>query len=269
MWNKRTHELNMAAMNTRSLSGTQVAAAGLLALAVAMGIGRFAFTPLLPMMAQDAGLTVASGGWLASANYVGYLVGALAVTFMRFRAGTAVRLGMLIIAVVTAAMALVHDFTVWFVLRFVAGVANAWAGIYAFAWSLERIEQLGRPTLNGIVFSGVGAGIAAVGALCVLLMHLHASSGETWILLGAVSLAVTIATWRTFTPEASGIPVSRAGEKTMAWNWESAQLIFFFGASGFGYIVPATFLPARRSRTPPCSDGRGLCLAPRRWYRRC
>ena len=54
-----------------------IALAGLAALAVAMGIGRFAFTPLLPMMQADAGLTLAQGGWLASANYAGYLAGAL------------------------------------------------------------------------------------------------------------------------------------------------------------------------------------------------
>ena len=54
--------------------------AGLLALAVAMGIGRFAFTPVLPMMQADLGLSLAQGSWLASANYLGYLLGALLVT---------------------------------------------------------------------------------------------------------------------------------------------------------------------------------------------
>ena len=55
----------------------RVAFAGLAALAVAMGIGRFAFTPLLPMMQDDAGVSLAQGGYLASANYLGYLAGAL------------------------------------------------------------------------------------------------------------------------------------------------------------------------------------------------
>src|SRR5262245_50155557 len=45
-----------------------IAAAGLIALAVGMGIGRFAFTPILPMMQRDAGLSIAHGAWLASAN---------------------------------------------------------------------------------------------------------------------------------------------------------------------------------------------------------
>ena len=50
--------------------------AGLAALAVSQGIGRFAMTPILPMM-QEEGLSLAQGRWLAAANYLGYLVGAL------------------------------------------------------------------------------------------------------------------------------------------------------------------------------------------------
>ncbi|CAM5196001.1 hypothetical protein CDEN61S_03534 [Castellaniella denitrificans] len=68
--------------------------AGLLALAVAMGIGRFAFTPVLPMMQADLGLSLAQGSWLASANYLGYLLGALLVTHLSWSPATLLRLGL-------------------------------------------------------------------------------------------------------------------------------------------------------------------------------
>src|SRR5260370_39914774 len=61
------------------------ALAGLVTLGVAMGIGRFAFTPILPMMQQDAAVSVAVGGWLASADYVGYLLGAISAAAPRAR----------------------------------------------------------------------------------------------------------------------------------------------------------------------------------------
>ena len=99
------------------------ALAGFLALAAAMGIGRFAFTPVLPLMQQQFGLSLAAGGVLAAANYAGYLVGALACTLWRPRPVVLVRVGLAAVAVLTAAMALVPSFTGWVLLRFGAGIA--------------------------------------------------------------------------------------------------------------------------------------------------
>jgi len=82
-----------------------IALSGLIALAVAMGIGRFAFTPILPMMQKEGQLTLAAGGWLASANYVGYFVGALAAMFVRLSPALAIRASLAAIAVTTFAMA--------------------------------------------------------------------------------------------------------------------------------------------------------------------
>ncbi len=65
----------------------RIALAGMVSLAVAMGIGRFAFTPLLPMMLSDGVIDLATSSWLASANYLGYLVGALLCTFQPLAAG--------------------------------------------------------------------------------------------------------------------------------------------------------------------------------------
>ncbi len=171
--------------------GIRIAVAGLIATAVAIGIGRFAFTPLLPMMQADAGVSLAAGGWLASANYLGYLLGALMPLAIRMPAANTIRAGLVIIGLATLAMGLAENFTAWVVLRAVAGVACAWVLIFVFAWCLERLAPLRRPVLDALVFSGVGAGIAVVGALSIPLMRANVSSGVT----------------------------------------------------GYGYIIPATFLP--------------------------
>ena len=112
-----------------SSAALAIAYAGMAALAVAMGIGRFAFTPILPMMQDDAGVTIAAGGWLASANYLGYLLGALAATVWPLRGSAVLSFGMLGIAAATFAMGMTADFTAWLVLRFAAGVASALAFI--------------------------------------------------------------------------------------------------------------------------------------------
>ena len=218
----------------------RIALAGLAALAVAMGIGRFAFTPILPMMLQDAGVSVAGGGWLASANYLGYLVGALWAGVARARAAFAIRAGLAAIALSTLAMALDAGFGAWAMLRFVAGVASAWVLVHTSSWCLERIIPLGRPILAGVLFAGVGTGVALAGVLCVALMAAHASSPAAWLLLGIASLAVSFLIWPVFSSPGEA---KKGPGSAQRWTWAQARLVIAYGAYGFGYIIPATFLP--------------------------
>lgn len=169
----------------------RVALAGLAALAVAMGVGRFAFTPILPMMQEDFGISVAQGGWLASANYAGYLIGALTAIRLRIAPATAIRSGLIIIGVSTLAMGLELRFPGWIALRTIAGIASAWVLVFVSTWALEQLSLAGRMSLSGVVYAGVGAGIAAAGGACLALMSVSAGSGQAWISLGVASLALT------------------------------------------------------------------------------
>ncbi len=223
----------------------RIAFAGMAALAVAMGIGRFAFTPILPMMQDDAGLTVVSGGYLASANYLGYFAGSLLAPWLRVRDDVAVLGSMLLIAVATLAMGLTDRYPAWLLLRLAAGIANAWIAIFAFSWALDRLAALRQPVLNSLIFAGVGAGTMVAGLACILLMRAEASSAQAWLAFGLLALAVTAAVWTTYRgdPGTAHRAVPRATGR-VPWSREAALLVFCFGASGFGYIIPATFLPA-------------------------
>jgi MFS family permease len=225
-------------------SALAIALAGLVALAVAMGIGRFAFTPILPMMQEDAGVSIATGGWLASANYLGYLAGALSVIWWRIAATIGIRVGLATIGLATLAMGLEHHLPVWLALRALAGVASAWVLIYVSAWALEHLAALNRPALGNTVYAGVGTGIALAGGLCLALMHSGAGSARAWIVLGVLSIVLSVAIWSVF----RGSPVSpvaaeRLADRGMVWDRESIRLVLCYGAFGFGYIIPATFLP--------------------------
>lgn len=223
----------------------RIAFAGMAALAVAMGIGRFAFTPLLPLMQDDAGLSVAAGGYLASANYLGYFAGSLLAPRLRVRDDTAVLGSMLIIGAATIAMGFVTHYPVWLVLRLVAGIANAWIAIFAFSWCLDRLAVLKQPVLNSLIFAGVGAGTMIVGAICVGLAGAAVRSPQMWMVMGVLALLTTAAVWCTYR---SGGAMHHARTRPTAggtpWNREAVVLVFCFGVSGFGYIIPATFLPA-------------------------
>lgn len=221
----------------------RIALAGMAALAVAMGIGRFAFTPILPMMQDDAGLSVVAGGYLASANYLGYLIGSLVATRLQVRDETAVLGSMLLIGAATLAMGFVEHYPSWLVLRLAAGIANAWIAIFAFSWCLDRLAGLQQPVLNSLIFTGVGAGTMVAGLVCIVLMRMEATSAQAWLTFGVLALAITAAVWTTY---AGGGAAHHAAPRArgMPWSREAVLLVFCFGASGFGYIIPATFLPA-------------------------
>src|SRR3954471_11136679 len=120
----------MSELRQDETSSALIATCGMLALAVAMGVGRFAFTPLLPMMQDDHALTVAAGSWLATANYAGYLGGALLALALPVRPAAALGGGLAAIALSTFGMGLTDDFYAWLSLRAIAGVASAWVMIY-------------------------------------------------------------------------------------------------------------------------------------------
>jgi predicted MFS family arabinose efflux permease len=206
-----------------------------------MGIGRFAFTPILPVMQEEFGVTVRQGGWLASANYLGYLLGALSALHGNLRQSWAIRLALLAIASSTAAMGVASDLASWLVLRAIPGFASAWVLVYVSAWALERLGKAGRMDLGGAVYGGVGCGIIFAGSACLLLFQTGATSSIAWLVLGAVALCVSAALWRAVAGDTVTAPSKAvASPRDIPEYW---RLVFCHGAFGLGYIIPATFLP--------------------------
>lgn len=231
--------------------------AGLLALAVAMGIGRFAFTPILPLMQADAGLTLAQGGWLASANYLGYLVGALTITRITWSAETLLRAGLWLVVLTTAAMGLDGSWAGWLAWRFLAGLASGWVMVSTASLCIARLASAGKPMQSGIVFSGVGCGIMFAGLACIGLALLEQSSSRIWLWMSAAALAGLLGAsmmWRDpapadppaapprAEPTGASTPPASPQQGTGRLHW---GLIVCYGFFGFGYILPATFLPAQ------------------------
>lgn len=248
-----------------------VAIAGMLSLAAAMGIGRFAFTPLLPMMLSDGVLDLSAASWLASANYLGYLVGALLCTFQPWiwarisflpalSHSTWVRTGLVGTTLLTLGMA-VHWPAAWPLLRFAAGVASALVFVYTSGWCLAQLARLGAPALGGVIYAGPGAGIALSGLLASGMVALHWTAVAGWLIFGFLAALLTAAVWRTFQElEDSGpgntasavasMPVSSAAAAGQA---QVMLLALTYGLAGFGYIITATFLPVIAREAMPGS----------------
>lgn len=220
-----------------------IAFAGFLSLAAAMGIGRFAFTPLLPLMAREGQLDLALGGWLAAANYAGYFAGALTAARLPLSARALGLLALLATAGVTAAMAW-HAPAAWLVLRFVAGVASAWVFVATSVWCLGALAARGRGDLGGLVYAGVGGGIALAGLYCVAAAAWQLSAAALWVHLGALALLLLLpvaAVSMRIAPAPAAAPAAAA---TNDGERGTFGLVACYGLMGFGYILPATFLPA-------------------------
>ena len=227
-----------------ALSPMMVCTAAGIALAVAMGIGRFAFTPMLPLMVRDGSLSLGDGAWIAASNYLGYLVGALVAARLRMPSPALMRASLAGIVVTTAAMGLFDGVPVWNVLRWAAGVFSAWAMIAVSAWALPRLAAAARSELSGFIYAGVGIGIAFAGLFCLVSARPGVAAAWLWLELGGFALlAAAVSAAFTFRP---GAARTQSGSQPVAAlpPGAGAGLVISYGAFGFGYILPATFLPA-------------------------
>ena len=221
-----------------------VGVAGLLSLAVAMGIGRFAFTPMLPLMVQAGQLDVAAGSWIAAANYAGYLAGALTAGRVGWPAPRLAAVALLATAALTAAMAWPGPTAWWAALRFVAGVASAWAFVATSLWCLAALARRPAGPWSSALYAGVGAGIALAGLECLVGAARGWSAQGLWLQLAALALALTLPVlWvlRQLRPADAGAAAVPASAPSPASSHRG--LVLSYSVLGFGYILPATFLP--------------------------
>lgn len=220
-----------------------VVLAGVLSLAAAMGIGRFAFTPLLPLMARDGQIDLAWGGWLAAANYAGYLVGALSAARLPLRAPTLAFAALLATAALTAAMAFAGA-PAGIAWRFLAGVASAWVFVATSVWCLGTLARMDAAGATGWVYAGVGTGMALTGLYCLGAASLGLGASRLWLHLGGLALVLMLPVAWVLRRLPAAPAAATTAHTAQPIDAETRGLVLCYGLMGFGYILPATFLPA-------------------------
>jgi MFS family permease len=238
--------------------------AGVLALVIAMGIGRFAYTPILPAMQERFDLSNAAAAALASSNYIGYLLGAVLAAFVPADRpqDMVLRVSLWTVAATTILVGLTTNFPAWFALRFVAGLAGAGVFVLGSAVVLDELSRRGQLGLSGILYSGPGIGIALSGLVVLLLNGLLAGEPAmwraNWLLLGILAFTLVF-------PCAAWLPLGKAsdqrsgrvtGDAAPTKEEVAASDLAATGATfaltllglayfleGIGYIVTGTFLP--------------------------
>jgi predicted MFS family arabinose efflux permease len=224
---------------------------GLLAVAAGIGIGRFVYTPILPPMVEALGLSKSQAGLIASANFLGYLIGALLAALPTLAGSRRTWLlgALALSAATTAAMGLSETMPAFLVLRFVGGLASAFVLILASTVVLEHLAEVRRGGLSALHFAGVGSGIAVSAALVATLMRFGQSWQELWLASAALSVMALVAVAMLLPSRAP--PARPLGPATeTAVDPHLRRLVIAYGLFGLGYIITATFLVAIVRGTP-------------------
>ncbi len=246
---------------SRKTERIKVLSAGIFSFILMVGIARFAYTPLLPQMQQQAGLSVSGGGWLAAINYMGYLAGAIlaamiASVSLKYRL---YQIGLLVAIVTTAMMGLTENFWIWSLSRFLAGLSSAACFMFGSGLVLNwLIRNEYRPEL-GIHFSGVGLSIAFC-AIAVELMKHMLDWHEQWLVLTALGVLIMVPAffWMP-APDANAVHTA-SGRKMVDRPPGSKFMTLFMLAyfcAGVGYAVTVTFIVAIVDQLPGL-EGNGI-----------
>jgi predicted MFS family arabinose efflux permease len=229
----------------------RTAVGGMLAMAAGLGIGRFVYTPILPSMIDSLHLSKSQAGLIASCNFLGYLVGAVAAS----RGANAGRQNVWLIgallgsALTTMGMAWVADVPGLMALRFIGGIASAYVIVLASTLVLGRLAAAGRSDLSPVHFAGVGVGIAVSAVAIALMLAVGADWRAMWIVAGLLacvagaSVAVLNRNAQQDRPLAD-VPASVPSSTGLT------RLIIAYGLFGFGYVVTSTFIVTMVRLTP-------------------
>lgn len=224
--------------------GPSLAAAAILV--IGMGFGRFAFTGLYPLMVNDGTLTVHSGTLAASANYAGYLIGALLVAGARPADARWLSIATAGISVICmAALTWVHASWGIVAIRGLAGIVSAISMIAASLWLLQH---MGHPHGAPLLYSGVGVGIVLSAELIAAGNDAGLHSTAIWLVLAISSAIIMVVALPALSAQPK--PELHFGRDSAANSHASSEstldavrLIVIYGLAGFGYIITATYLP--------------------------
>lgn len=215
----------------------------ILFLVVAMGIGRFSFTPILPFMREAEEMSVEKGSWLASANYIGYFIGALLAGFITKNQKVVLLINAWLCVLSIIGMGIIDNFIIWLFLRLINGITG---GLIFVLTSSKLLDYLARHFLtkwSGYVFSGIGIGIALSGLLVPYLQQYFAWQGAFTGLgiLSALFICITHFLWRKL--EDPILPAKNNMMKSeKIWSGFMPWITIAYGLEGLGYIITGTFL---------------------------
>ena len=234
-----------------SLQPWQVLTGGICGLVLTIGLARFAYTPLLPSLQAQTGLTDAGAGGLAAINYAGYITGALATAWIddvRWR-HRLYSMGLWLAILTTAAMALTDWMPAWALWRFLGGLCGAAGMLLGSGLVLGWLMRQGRRPELGVFFMGIGLSIVVTALGSWGLAQLWPLWASQWLAMAAVGCVFLIPAWRWRPPVPPQVALQSLAAPTVSKRWLLTMAASYF-ASGWGFVISATFIVAMVEREP-------------------
>ncbi len=219
-----------------------------LAPAVGLGIGRFAYSLVLPDMRDSLGWSYSSAGFMNTVNAAGYLAGALVAARLSARFGlfALIQAGTLACVLSLALCGLTADFTLLSFARLVTGLGAALA--FVAGGALSAIIAQTRPArasfLLSLFYAGPGAGIALSGLISPFTLAAFGPGSWwiVWLLLAGLSAVIMLPLVKAPAGSASG-PMARPAAGLFSPGSIAVYLAGYF-CFGVGYIAYMTFMIA-------------------------
>ncbi|GGK71646.1 YbfB/YjiJ family MFS transporter [Amphritea balenae] len=215
-----------------------------LGITATVGIARFAYTPMIPEMASETGLTESVAGYLAAANYAGYLSGALLISFIHSLALKArlFQVGLITAVLTSIAMGLTTSEPLWYLLRYLSGLSSAAGMLLGGGLLMHWLIKHNHKAELGIFFSGLGIGIVITAILAQLIKDSF-SWDQQWMIYAGATLLLIIPVWR-WLPDFSleqSLPRRCKSHAALPLSFMPVLQLAYFCA-GAGYVISATFL---------------------------
>jgi len=244
-----------------SQSTWRYATAGLSASLVGLGLARFSYTPLIPALIAAKWFSASDVVYLGAANLAGYLAGALAARAVADRIGAvhALRAMMLLATLSFFASSAPVSFTWFFAWRFLSGLTGGIIMVLAASVIMPHISAARRGIVGGVIFAGVGLGVAASGTLVPLL--LQQGLQQSWYGLGALSALLTLASWWNWPAEAKTDAAPLHHAKHHHASTAARALLVQYGLNAVALVPHMVFIVDFVAR----GLGQGIAAGSRYW----